>query len=191
MPLLILISTWIFLLLSVGSSALLNNVINLDIISLAFWHSITNNLAFTYWYFGIFCISSTFSIILLDPTLALSKMGYLLCPDSDGSFPTLLKFYLNYTDYQKVAWTAFSPHATCVAQLICVQSLVELQSEEIVYMLHIYSCKLYILLQSPQKCMFPCQGKGQSSFLNNSNKLVCYGLSKNFLPTFSSLLFRV
>ena len=73
MPLLILISTWIFLLLSVGSSALLNNVINLDIISLAIWHSITNQLAFTYWYFGIFRISSTFDIIPSDPTLALSN----------------------------------------------------------------------------------------------------------------------
>ena len=86
----------------------------------------------------------------------------------------------------------FSSCNLCCAADLCTKSCWITIWRNCLYASYIYcSCKLYILLQSPQKCMFPCQGKGQSSFLNNSNKLVCYGLSKNFLPTFSSLLFRV
>ena len=102
-------------------------------------------------YFGIIkqliimssCLEHNPLWFLLDP---LSLPGLHDLQDGLSTLPRLwrelpypLKFYLNYTDYQRVAWTAFSPHATCVAQLICVQSLVELQSEEIVYMLHIYT----------------------------------------------------
>ena len=105
-------------------------------------------------YFGIMkqliimysCLEHNPLWFLLDP---LSLPGLHDLQDGLSTLPRLwrelpypLKFYLNYTDYQRVAWTAFSPHATCVAQLICVQSSVQLQSEKIVYMLHIYSCKL-------------------------------------------------
>ena len=104
---------------------------------------------------------------LLDP---LSLPGLHDLQDGLSTLPRLwrelpypLKFYLNYTDYQRVAWTAFSPHATCVAQLICVQSSVQLQSEKIVYMLHIYSCKLYCFNHLKSVCIGIVSLPGQGS----------------------------